>query len=141
MVWNKPEPLLPPSVTPRFQPMVRKVPWAWSLREQTSSAQVLNCTMMPALTFCRSPRGWCTPTIECPVSIVPKYEPAYTTPAGGASFRRMKEVSVALVEDLAVGDFVILHVGYAIGKLDEDEARRTLALIAEAVDKLAEGAA
>ena len=27
------------------------------------------------------------------------------------------------------------------GKLDEDEARRTLALIAEAVDKLAEGAA
>ena len=50
-----------------------------------------------------------------------------------------REVSVALVEDLAVGDFVILHVGYAIGKLDEDEARRTLALIAEAVDKLAEG--
>ena len=37
-----------------------------------------------------------------------------------------REVSVALVEDLAVGDFVILHVGYAIGKLDEDEARRTL---------------
>lgn len=52
-----------------------------------------------------------------------------------------REVSVALVEDLAVGDFVILHVGYAIGKLDEGEARRTLALIAEAVDKLAEGAA
>lgn len=52
-----------------------------------------------------------------------------------------REVSVALVEDLAVGDFVILHVGYAIGKLDEDEARRTLALIADAVDKLAEGAA
>ena len=52
-----------------------------------------------------------------------------------------REVSVALVEDLAVGDFVILHVGYAIGKLVEDEARRTLALIAEAVDKLAEGAA
>ena len=52
-----------------------------------------------------------------------------------------REVSVALVEDLAVGDFVILHVGYAIGRLDECEARRTLALIAEAVDKLAEGAA
>jgi hydrogenase expression/formation protein HypC len=51
-----------------------------------------------------------------------------------------REVSVALVDNLAVGDFVILHVGYAIGKLDEDEARRTLALIAEAVDKLAEGA-
>lgn len=42
-----------------------------------------------------------------------------------------KEVSVALVEDLAVGDYVIIHVGYALSKIDPEEARRTLELIAE----------
>ena len=42
-----------------------------------------------------------------------------------------KEVSLALVEDVAVGDYVIVHVGYALQKLDQDEAERTLALFAE----------
>jgi hydrogenase expression/formation protein HypC len=42
-----------------------------------------------------------------------------------------KEISLALVEDVAVGDYVILHVGYALQKLDEVEARRTLELFAE----------
>lgn len=42
-----------------------------------------------------------------------------------------KEVSLALVEDVAVGDYVIVHAGYALQKLDEDEAERTLALFAE----------
>lgn len=43
-----------------------------------------------------------------------------------------KEVSVALVEDLAVGDYVVIHVGYALTKIDPEEARRTLAVLAEA---------
>jgi len=43
-----------------------------------------------------------------------------------------KEISLALVEDVAVGDYVILHVGYALTKLDAAEAERTLALFAEA---------
>lgn len=42
-----------------------------------------------------------------------------------------KEISLALVEGVEVGDYVILHVGYALQKLDEDEAQRTLALFAE----------
>ncbi|GAA5179386.1 HypC/HybG/HupF family hydrogenase formation chaperone [Niveibacterium umoris] len=42
-----------------------------------------------------------------------------------------KEVSVALVDDVVVGDYVIVHVGYAIGKLDQDEAATTLSLFAE----------
>jgi hydrogenase expression/formation protein HypC len=42
-----------------------------------------------------------------------------------------KEISLALVEDVVVGDYVIVHVGYALQKLDEDEALRTLALFAE----------
>jgi hydrogenase expression/formation protein HypC len=40
-----------------------------------------------------------------------------------------KEVSVALIEDLAVGDYVIIHVGYALAKIDPDEAMRTLELM------------
>lgn len=43
-----------------------------------------------------------------------------------------KEISLALVDDIAVGDYVIVHVGYALQKLDRDEADRTLALFAEA---------
>ena len=42
-----------------------------------------------------------------------------------------KEVSVALIEDLAVGDYVIIHVGYALTKIDPEEARRTLELLRE----------
>ncbi|MGA3062658.1 MAG: HypC/HybG/HupF family hydrogenase formation chaperone [Methylocystis sp.] len=40
--------------------------------------------------------------------------------------------SVALVEDVAIGDYVVLHVGYALAKIDEDEALRTLSLLREA---------
>jgi hydrogenase expression/formation protein HypC len=43
----------------------------------------------------------------------------------------MKTISVALVEDLAPGDYVIVHVGHALSKIDPEEAARTLALLAE----------
>ena len=41
-----------------------------------------------------------------------------------------KDVSLALVEGVVPGDYVIVHVGYALQKLDPDEAARTLALFA-----------
>jgi hydrogenase expression/formation protein HypC len=44
----------------------------------------------------------------------------------------IKSVSLALVEDVQVGDYVILHVGYALAKIDEDEALKTLDLLREA---------
>ncbi|TNF57936.1 MAG: HypC/HybG/HupF family hydrogenase formation chaperone [Burkholderiales bacterium] len=40
-------------------------------------------------------------------------------------------VSIALVPEAEVGDYVIVHVGHAIGLIDPDEARKTLALFAE----------
>jgi hydrogenase expression/formation protein HypC len=43
-----------------------------------------------------------------------------------------KDVSLALVEDVAVGDYVIVHVGYALTRLDPEEAEKTLAVMAEA---------
>jgi hydrogenase expression/formation protein HypC len=42
------------------------------------------------------------------------------------------EVSLALVDEVAIGDYVLVHVGYALQKIDEDEALKTLALFAEA---------
>lgn len=42
-----------------------------------------------------------------------------------------KVVSLALVDDAGVGDYVIVHVGFALQKLDVEEAERTLALFAQ----------
>ena len=47
-----------------------------------------------------------------------------------------KVISLALVDGIAVGDFVILHVGFAIQKLDPEEAEKTLALFAELGENL-----
>ena len=43
-----------------------------------------------------------------------------------------KRISLALVEGVVPGDYVIVHVGYALTRLDPAEAARTLALFAEA---------
>ena len=42
-----------------------------------------------------------------------------------------REISLALVEGVGVGDYVIVHVGYALNRLDPEEAEETLALFAE----------
>ncbi|WP_421849489.1 HypC/HybG/HupF family hydrogenase formation chaperone [Oricola sp.] len=43
-----------------------------------------------------------------------------------------KRISVALLDEIAVGDYVLIHVGYALHRLSESEAARTLSLMAEA---------
>ena len=48
-----------------------------------------------------------------------------------------KTISLALVEDVAVGDYVIVHVGFALNKLNPEEAEKTLALFAEMNDLVA----
>ncbi|MBN9420945.1 MAG: hydrogenase assembly protein HupF [Candidatus Accumulibacter sp. 66-26] len=45
-----------------------------------------------------------------------------------------KEISLALVDGVGVGDYVIVHVGYALTRLDPEEAEKTLALFAELGD-------
>ncbi|WP_428643988.1 HypC/HybG/HupF family hydrogenase formation chaperone [Roseibium sp.] len=58
-----------------------------------------------------------------------------------------KRISTALVEDLSAGDYVLVHVGYALHKVSPEEADRTLALMAEAgvlqdeLDDMVEGGA
>lgn len=45
-----------------------------------------------------------------------------------------KEISLALVDQVAVGDYVIVHVGFALNKLDPEEAEKTMQLFAELGD-------
>ena len=42
-----------------------------------------------------------------------------------------KEICIALVPQAREGDYVIVHVGHAIGMIDPEEAERTLALFGE----------
>jgi hydrogenase expression/formation protein HypC len=42
-----------------------------------------------------------------------------------------REISVMLLDDVSVGGWVIVHAGFAIEKLSEDEARETLSLFRE----------
>jgi len=47
----------------------------------------------------------------------------------------VKEISVAFVDGVAVGDYVVVHVGYALAKVDADEAEETMALLREAAGR------
>ena len=49
----------------------------------------------------------------------------------------VKEVSLAYVPEANVGDYVIVHVGFAISTLDEAEAHQVFAYLRE-MDELAE---
>ena len=43
----------------------------------------------------------------------------------------VKEVNLAYVPEAQVGDYVVVHVGFALNKLDEEEAQHVLEVIAE----------
>lgn len=42
-----------------------------------------------------------------------------------------REIGLQLLKDVEVGDYVIVHAGFAIQRLDEEKALETLALFAE----------
>lgn len=46
-----------------------------------------------------------------------------------------KEISVLLLNEVQAGDYVILHAGYALTKLDEQDAQKTLSLFAAMIEK------
>ena len=43
-----------------------------------------------------------------------------------------KRICTALLDSVAIDEYVLVHVGYALNKVSPEEAERTLALIAEA---------
>ena len=49
----------------------------------------------------------------------------------------VRQVRLDFVPEAAPGDYVMVHVGFAISKVDEEEARRTYEILAE-MGKLAE---
>ncbi len=51
---------------------------------------------------------------------------------GNVSFEGIvKEVNLTLVPEAKVGDYVLVHVGAAIGVVDEEEAKRTMDVLKE----------
>ncbi|HEY3440099.1 MAG TPA: HypC/HybG/HupF family hydrogenase formation chaperone [Paludibaculum sp.] len=57
------------------------------------------------------------------------------TRTGRVSFGGViKEVSLAYTPEAKLGDYVLVHVGFAIQTINEEEAQRTLALIREMQD-------
>lgn len=53
-----------------------------------------------------------------------------TLPMGVVDFGGVrKDVCLAYVPECEVGDYVIVHVGFAISKVDEEEAERTLEVL------------
>jgi hydrogenase expression/formation protein HypC len=61
-------------------------------------------------------------------------------PMGRVDFNGVRrQVCLACTPEARVGSWVVVHVGFAISVIDEDEARRTLALLDELGELAAEG--
>ena len=66
--------------------------------------------------------------LAVPVRVVTLLDDQWVeTEVGGIRSR----VSIALIDDVVLGDFLIVHAGFAITRLDVEEAEKTLALFAE----------
>ena len=60
-------------------------------------------------------------------------------PMGKVSFGGViKETCLAFTPEAQVGDYVIVHVGFALSRLDEEEARQTFEALAE-LERIADG--
>lgn len=51
----------------------------------------------------------------------------------------VKEVNLAYVPEAEIGDFVLVHIGFAISKIDEDEAKKVFEYLKEMGELEAEG--
>lgn len=65
-----------------------------------------------------------------PAKVMERNESAAVVELGGVR----REISVMLIDDVSVGEWVIVHAGFAIEKLSESEAEQTLAMFREIVD-------
>ena len=75
--------------------------------------------------------------LAVPVRVVTLLEDEWVeVEVGGVRSR----VSTAIVEGVAAGDYVIVHAGFAIARLDVAEAEKTLALFDELAARLTEPA-
>ena len=76
--------------------------------------------------------------LAVPGQIVALTDDGELSRSGRVSFGGLvREVNLSLVPDAVVGDFVLVHVGLALSRVDEEEARRTLEYL-ERIDELNE---
>lgn len=67
--------------------------------------------------------------LAVPAKVIALHDDEHATVDLGGVRRR---VNVMLVDNLQLSDYVLLHVGFAIARLDREEAERTLRLIDDA---------
>jgi len=74
-----------------------------------------------------------------PGQIVEFLEPTHhLAKAEISGVRRAINVGLLVPDGLDIGDWVLIHVGFALAKIDEDEARRTLAFLEQLGSDFAE---
>lgn len=70
-----------------------------------------------------------------PGRIVEFVDPAHQIAKAEVSgVRRNINVGLVLPDGLEIGDWVLIHVGFALSKIDEDEAKRTIAYLTQLDD-------
>jgi len=65
--------------------------------------------------------------LAVPMKLIKKDEACGVVEVGGIE----REVSLALVPEASLGDHLLIHAGFAIAVIDEEEARETLKLVRE----------
>ena len=76
--------------------------------------------------------------LAVPGQIVALTDDGELSRSGRVSFGGLvREVNLSLVPDAVVGDFVLVHVGLALSRVDEEEARQTLEYLKQ-IDELNE---
>ena len=74
-----------------------------------------------------------------PGQIVEFLDPAHhLAKAEISGVRRAINVGLLVPDGLEIGDWVLIHVGFALSKIDEDEARRTLEFLQQLGSDFAE---
>ena len=71
--------------------------------------------------------------LSIPGKVISMEEYSVTVDIAGTT----REVStMMLTDEITIGDYVLMHVGFAIAKMDEEEAIKTLEMILEYSDEI-----
>jgi hydrogenase expression/formation protein HypC len=68
--------------------------------------------------------------LAIPMKVIEREDERGKVEQGGV----IREVSFAMLPEVVLGDYVLVHAGFAIERLDEQEAQSTLALLHEVID-------
>ena len=91
---------------------------------RTAAQWPLNCLRL--LYMCLAVPGKILETTDLGISRIGKVE------FGGVS----RQIQLDFVPEARVGDYVLVHVGFAISKIEEDEARRTYEVLRQLAEEM-----